>query len=132
MQVIAMPSFAKFSKLIAEKWALASPERLSAIASLQPQRIYIENVRAALSTTSWLARMVCETAVRRGVLVKGIHVLCPNGAVAASAWAEVDLPPRVTCWKEIDGDLEPVECPTSDLAKLEFYSVPGTVREPNA
>jgi hypothetical protein len=54
-----------------------------------------------------------------------VEVVCPDGSIAASAESEASLPPNVTCWKEEQGDLEPVEMATASLSKSVFYRLNG-------
>jgi len=93
----------------------------SAIASLDPDKIYLENVRSALGVSHRVAVRICETAVRQGFFRRGIEVLCPDGAVAASAEKEADLPVTVHCWTEEAGELEEADLPTESLRKITFY-----------
>ncbi len=92
-----------------------------AIASLNPDKIYIENVRSALGISHRAAVRICETAVRQGFFRRQVEVLCPDGAVAASADTEDALPKTVRCWSEDDGRLEEMELPTTSLVKVPFY-----------
>ena len=92
-----------------------------ALARLNPDKIYVENVRSVLKTSHARALKICETAVRQGFFSRGVEVLCPNGRVAASADIEANLPPTVFCWQEEDGHYEEIELPTSELQKLTFY-----------
>jgi hypothetical protein len=92
-----------------------------ALARLNPDKFDVENVRSILGVSEASAKRICETAVRQGVLEKRIEVLCPDGAVAASADSEANLPATVNCLQEQDGDFEEVELPTSQLRKLPFY-----------
>jgi hypothetical protein len=92
-----------------------------ALARLNPDKFDVENVRSILGVSEVSAKRICETAVRQGVLEKRIEVLCPDGAVAASADSEANLPATVNCLQEQDGDFEEVELPTSQLRKLPFY-----------
>src|SRR5260370_832451 len=82
------------------------------LARLNPEKFYLENVRSILGVSEASAKQICETAVRQGVLKKGIEVLCPDGAVAASADSEANLPPTVNCLREDDGHFEEIEVPT--------------------
>lgn len=95
--------------------------RPEAIARLDPNKIYVENVRSALGVSTSKARLICETAVRRGLFDRFVEVLCPDGAVAASAPTEAELPERVHCWEEHDGHQEEAELPTLTLRKMTFY-----------
>ncbi len=91
------------------------------LAQLDPDKIYIENVRSVLDVSYQKAKDICESAVRQGFFKRGVEVKCPDGAVAASADSEADLPPTVHCWKEADGHYEEVELPTNTLQKVTFY-----------
>ena len=99
------------------------PTVLRHLTRLDPQRIYVENVRSVLNVSAARARHICDTAVRRGVFTRKVLVLCPDGSVAASAQNETGLPATVRCWIEVDGDLEPQERRTSELQTLEVFSI---------
>jgi hypothetical protein len=91
------------------------------LSSLDPEKIYIENVRSILGVSYSSAMRICETAVRQGLFKRFVEVKCPDGAVAASANTEAELPKTVRCWTETDGHLEEVEFSTESLAKATFY-----------
>ena len=95
----------------------------TALAELDPDKIYVENVRSLLGISSQSAVHICETAVRQGLFRRAVEVLCPDGAVATSADTEAGLPPTVRCWVEEDGRFEEVELPTRSLAKIAYYSL---------
>lgn len=95
--------------------------RAEAIGKLDPDKIYIENVRSALGVSTGRAKQICETAVRRGLFDRYVEVVCPDGAVAVSARTESELPERVHCWQEHEGQLQEVELATMALAKATFY-----------
>src|SRR2546423_7111465 len=87
-----------------------------ALAELDPDKIYVENVRSVLHVSQQKAFDLCETAVRQGFFKRAVEVKCPDGAVAVSADSEADLPLTVHCWKEEeDGHYEEVELPTNTL-----------------
>ena len=92
-----------------------------AIARLDADKIYVENVRSILGVSTWRARQICETAVRQGLFQRHVEVVCPDDVVAASAPTESELPEVVRCWIEKDGELEEVEIVTSALPKTTFY-----------
>jgi hypothetical protein len=95
------------------------------LARLNPDKIYLENVRSVLGVSSPMARRICETAVRQGTFQKMIEVACPDGSIAASAENETELPPFVTCWSENHGDVEPIEIASESLPKAIFYRLNG-------
>jgi hypothetical protein len=92
-----------------------------AIARLNPDKIYLENVRSVLGVSTARAARFCEIAVRQGLFRRGVEVVCPDGAVAASAETEADLPKTVRCWAEDKGNLEELEIETNSLPKITFY-----------
>jgi hypothetical protein len=102
---------------------LLSEKEAKALAALNPQKIYIENVRSLLGVSHDSAVKICETAVRQGVFMRGIEVLCPDGAVAASAESESKLPSKVHCWVERDGEPEEEEFSTAELRRVVFYTL---------
>jgi hypothetical protein len=106
------------SQLIPRR-ALSGKEAL--LAELNPDKIYIENVRSILNVSHEAAKRICETAVRQGEFRRGVEVVCPSGAVAASADTEDELPQTVHCWIEDGGHTEEVEMPTASLRKITFY-----------
>lgn len=98
-----------------------SAKEAEALTTLDPSKIYIENVRSILNVSSSYALRICETAVRQGLFEKRIEVYCPDGGVVASAKTEKDLPATVRCWKEENGLHEEIEIPTASLRKEKFY-----------
>jgi hypothetical protein len=91
------------------------------IARLNPEKIYIENVRSVLGVSAREAEQICETAARQGVFDRCVEVLCPDGVVAVTAQSEGGLPERVACMVEEAGHLEEIEFPVSDLQKRIYY-----------
>jgi len=117
-------SLRQFLSAIAEKLRidpLAGKE--AAIAKLNPEKIYLENVRSALGVSTLQAKLYCDTAVRRGVFRKRVEVVCPDGSVAISASDEAELPELVTCWQEDGGGFTQVEYATRNLRKVSFYQM---------
>jgi hypothetical protein len=114
--------YERFSDAIASAFGGALGGREAAeLARLNPDKIYVENVRSLLRVSHKTALSVCETAVRQGFFARSVEVLCPDNAVAASAPTEAELPETVRCWSEHDGDMVETEHATRDLAKVRFY-----------
>jgi hypothetical protein len=92
-----------------------------AIAKLNPNHIEVENVRSILNVSALTARRVCETAVRRGIFLPRIAILCPDDAVAKVVADRESMPEKVPCWID-DGD-GPVrqDISTESLETREFY-----------
>lgn len=97
--------------------------REDALARLNPEKIYIENVRSVLGVSAKFAERICETAVRQGVFHRHIEVICPDGAVAVSVSDESTMPKTVKCWLEENGEIQQAELFTDDLKKVRFYSM---------
>jgi hypothetical protein len=115
-------SFEKFLRTISRLLpATPCAVNAEAIAQLDPNKIYPENVRSVLGVSTGSAERICETAVRQGVFSRFVEVSCPDGAVAISAPTEAELPEMVSCWQETDADYEEVEFSTRDLPKRVFY-----------
>jgi hypothetical protein len=110
--------FETISSLLPERTFVGDPD---ALAKLDPNKIYIENVRSVFQISSRSAERYCEAAVRQGVFLKFVEVHCPDGAVAASSEFEKSLPEKVRCWKEEHGNYEELWIPTRDLSKTVFY-----------
>jgi hypothetical protein len=110
--------FEKISSLLPDGALTGNTE---ALARLNPDKIYLENVRSVLGVSSKSAKRICDTAVRQGFFRKYVEVVCPDGAAAASAQFEKDLPETVRCWKEEGGNYEEVYIPTRELSKTVFY-----------
>ena len=102
-----------------------SPDIVEKLSALNPERIYLENVRSILNVSAFQARLICDTAVRRGLFRRELLVLCPDGSVGASAETPDKLPPTVPCWTEIDGNFERAEVQTSTLRTLEVFALNG-------
>ena len=115
------------------------PERftgdLEALTRLNPDKMYIENVRSVFGISERAARRYCDTAVRQGIFSRFVEVRCPNGSVGATALTEDQLPKTVHCWQEEAGNFIESDIPTSDLPKAVFYRLnedETTVRRANA
>ena len=110
--------FEAISNLLPERTFVGDPQALT---KLDPNKIYIENVRSVFQISFRSAERYCEAAVRQGIFSKFVEVHCPDGAVAASSEFEKSLPEIVRCWKEQNGDYEELWIPTRDLSKTVFY-----------
>jgi hypothetical protein len=113
--------FERFLRTISSLFPVDLASTHEAIAKLNPEKIYVENVRSLLDVSTWRARQICETAVRQGVFERRVEVMCPDGAVAASAATESELPETVRCWAETPDGFEESWVQTALLPKQPFY-----------
>lgn len=120
-----MNLFSRFSQTIKSLLpAGISPEDLSKVSSLNPERIDVENVRSVLGLSYGNALRILETAVRQGVFHKHIGVLRPDGSIGASADTERGLPTHISYWGQDDeGHPEEMRIPTTSLKKVVYYSL---------
>src|SRR3984957_6760583 len=95
--------------------------KVDAISRLDPDKIYVENIRSTLGVSHREAERICETAARQGVFDRGIEVLCPDGVVAAVADSESNLPLAVNCWSDDGGNIEEIKLPVGTLRKRVYY-----------
>ena len=95
-----------------------------AIEGIDPQRIYVENVREFFGVPQALARLSLEAAVREGALERRIGVLCPyNMHIVASYSSEEAVPESVFCLVcEADGREHPSH-PQDELRRQTFYKL---------
>jgi hypothetical protein len=101
--------------------SLLSDKNALLLTTIDPHKIYVENVRSVLGVSYAEALRILETAVRQQVFEKRVEVLCPDGTVAASASKEEELPQNVCCWTEEDGVPEKESFPTASLKKVTWY-----------
>jgi len=100
-----------------------SDKEAALLAKLNPDRIYLENVRTLLNVSPQTARRICETAVRQGLFTRKIGVLCPDKNIGATAQTEDQLPATVHCTIEREGQFEEEDIPTEQLDKITFYQL---------
>ena len=101
------------------------PGNIKALSRLNPDKIYLENVRSVLNISHRRAQSICDIAVKQGVFEGWIEIRCPDGSVPATAKTEASLPKMVRCWIEEDGESEPVYMETTGLSKVPFYRFTG-------
>lgn len=95
-----------------------------AISALNPDKIYVENVRSILGVSYHQALRFCETAVRQGIFTRGIEARCPNDTVGAFADDIKHLPAVVSYWVlDAEGHTEEIEIATDALPKTHFYKL---------
>jgi hypothetical protein len=71
--------FEKFLNLI-ERTPIGSiiENKLNIIEKTDPDRIYVENIRAFYNLPYVVAKTLCEQAVREKIFKKKIAIICPN------------------------------------------------------
>jgi len=97
---------------------------LRTISLINPQKIYVENIRAMMNVSTKKARLFCEMAVKESVFVRRIGVVCPNDQrIIAEYNDESELPDEITCKVCEIGEIDPSTFKTAELQKIIFYKL---------
>lgn len=120
-------SFTKFFDLIDRSFVGAIVRRKAElIEKTDPNRIWVENVRAFFGVPTGTARHFCEVAVREGAFVKKRALLCGNEdcrRVILSGDPDDPLPPTIECENCRDLEREPSSFLAADLPTMDFYQL---------
>ena len=89
-----------------------------------PDRIYVENIRSFFGFPFPVAKALCELAVREGLFVRRVGLLCPNDPCRRLILAlspDEAVPATVNCQVcEVD-ERDPHEFPADALTHIVFY-----------
>jgi hypothetical protein len=97
-------------------------EKQQIIERTNPDKIYVENVRAFFNTSYTIANFLCEKAVKFGYFEKYIGVQCPrHGNIIYTANHEIDVEIDVKCFTCEDLGFEDFEFLIKDLRPIIFY-----------
>jgi hypothetical protein len=98
--------------------------RASVLKDIDPDRIYVEKIRAFFGLSFPVAKFFCEMAVKQGFFTKHIGVECPNeGRLIKTFASGAELPEVIECLNcEVAGN-ERYVFETQDCAKVEFYKL---------
>jgi hypothetical protein len=116
-----------FSKIIPDSLKVKVPpsrpmsDVVRELSATDLNKIYVENVRSLLNTTTERAKQICDRAVEEGVFTVAYEIRCPDGSVALSVDDLTKVPEVVECTEFIDGDYESTEYPTKELIKQSYY-----------
>lgn len=96
-------------------------KKRAAIEAVDPQRIYVENVRAFFGFPHSIAKLILDLAVREGALERRTGLLCPRYQnIIATLEDGQDPPDQVNCLVcESEGDGETHD--GRDLQSIVFY-----------
>lgn len=75
-------------------------KKISLIDQLNPDRIYIENIRAFYNMPYFAAKIFCDMAVAEGVFRKKIGIECSNddcGRIVLSVTKTSEIPDEIKC-----------------------------------
>lgn len=92
------------------------------IESTDPQRIYVENVRAFFGLPTRVARLILDAAVREGSLERRVGVLCPEDKhIVRSFSSEDEVPASVHCFVCESEGRERTDHERYELGRQTFY-----------
>lgn len=99
---------------------------LNSISELNPEKIYVENVRSFLHIPSTLAKFICEMAVVDNVFQSKIGIVCPNTdcrRIIKSYNKLTDIPNEIECEICEHTEHEHFIFNTEKLEKIKYYKL---------
>jgi hypothetical protein len=96
------------------------------IEQLNPDRIYVENVRHIYNMPYFAAKVFCEMAVIDGIFEKKIGIECPNiecGRIVISVNDRKDLPKSIQCKNCEILEKDKYEFSISDVELITYYKL---------
>ncbi len=97
---------------------------LKTINSINPGKIYIENVRAFFHVPRSVAKLMCEMAVVDKLFERKIGLVCPGcHRILASFSTELEIPEIISCDICEAEDKDVFEHRTSELDRVTFYKL---------
>jgi hypothetical protein len=106
---------------------MSSIQSLTTINDIDSGYIFVENIRSLYNIPRVEARTLCEMAVRDGVFIKRIGLICPaptcDKRIIADFSSYDEIPEEITCHICEAQDVEPSTYKTNALQKVEFYQL---------
>jgi transcription elongation factor Elf1 len=93
------------------------------MASTDPDRIYVENVRSFFKLPKKVAWLLCEMAVKEGYFKKEIALTCPNCQRVIKTVKQVDKNEKISCINCEINEESIYEFRAEELNKIEFYKL---------
>lgn len=100
--------------------------KYDALNNIDPDRIYVENIRAFFGIPSILARLFCEMAVKQGYFVKKIAICCPNKdceRVIITVNRVAEIPEEISCLVCEANEASKYNFPIDEVERIEFYQL---------
>lgn len=96
----------------------------AAVEAIDPERIYVENIRAFFGFPHTLTRVLLEAAVREGGLERRVGVLCPHDMhIVESFLSEDAVPELIPCLACEARGTEHSDHPRDELTFQVFYKL---------
>jgi len=99
-------------------------KREEIIEHTDPDRIYVENIRAFFGFPFKVAAFLCELAVRQRLFVRKFGLTCPQcGKILLSVDSEDDIPNEVACDVCEANERDKYTFQAQELERLIFYQL---------
>jgi hypothetical protein len=99
---------------------------LQTISNINPNKIYVENVRSYFKVPTVVAKLMCEMAVVDNLFIKKVGIICKNSEcnrLIASYNSYAEIPETITCEICENEEKEIFTFKTKDLEKVDFYQL---------
>jgi len=96
------------------------------ITSMNPKKIYVENIRAIFGLPRSVAKFLCEAAVKEGSFIKKYAVTCPNDnceKLIKSYNSKKEIPESIVCDNCQDFERFPDTYDKKDVNIIEYYQL---------
>jgi hypothetical protein len=103
-----------------------SEKQLQVLESMEPDKLYVENVRHFFGVSKENAEFLCEEATKEGLLKRKIGLLCLNDHnVILAVDHENEIPEEVKCdiCEDMQRDRSIFE--SAELGRIVFYTSPA-------
>lgn len=119
--------FKKFLNLIDQTpFRSIVDKRLDIIEKTDPERIYVENIRAFYNLPRFAAKALCELAIKERIFRKKYGLVCPNDdckRIIRSYDQNEEIDEEITCLPCQLDEHEQATFNSSDLEKVEYYQL---------
>ena len=113
----------KFLETIKQRLTAGSVDRLSdKISTLNPDKMYLENIRYVMGLPSIAVKAFCQLAVRTGILKECVEYQCPQcGKAIKDSCSGSSILDSVVCTNCILNEEDVHEFRSKDCIGLTFY-----------
>jgi hypothetical protein len=105
----------------------AIDKRLNLVASIDPERIYLENIRSFYNIPISIAKLFCEMALKENLFKKGFGIECPNDScnnrLIATYNDKREVPDTILCESCQLLEKDKFEFNANEFKVIEFYKL---------
>lgn len=101
-----------------------SKYKMQLLSEVNPDRIYVENIRSLFNLSTKVTKMLCEMATKEGFFHKKYGVYCSNcGRLIKSYDSKLNINTEIKCDLCLDLDDDIFESFNTEI--IEFYTLNG-------